>query len=114
MKISKLSNFLIIIVIGSLSLSLIVIYAQLKPTVVTSPGCGDVSGYGLDLNVNGFKSNSNVGWNVVHPETNTVATFGYFSTNSTGGFNETAFVEGDLPEGTYEVHVFDILMRMVL
>ena len=66
-----------------------------------------MSGYALDLNVNGFNSNANVGWNVVHPESNTVATYGYFSTNSTGGFNETAFVEGDLQEGTYELHVFD-------
>ena len=36
--------------------------AQLKPNAVVSPGCGDITGYGMTLNVNGFEPDSNVGW----------------------------------------------------
>ena len=82
---------------------------QVKPTVKVSPSCGDVTGYGMKLDINGFEPNSNVGWKVVHPETQTIPTYGYFSTNSTGGFSESAYIESEsgLVEGKYEIQFFD-------
>ncbi len=82
---------------------------QLKPTVNVSPSCGDITGYGMQLNVNGFEPNSNVGWKVVHPETQAIPTYGYFSTNNTGGFSESAYIESEseLVEGKYEIQFFD-------
>ena len=81
--------------------------AELKPNVKISPACGDTSGYGMQLNVNGFEPNSNVGWKVVHPETQAIPTFGYFSTNNTGGFLESEYIEGELEQGKYEIQFFD-------
>ena len=81
--------------------------AQLKPNALVSPGCGDVSGYGMTLNLNGFEPNSNVGWKLVHPETQTTSEFGYFSTNSTGGFSEPAYIEDELVDGKYDIQFFD-------
>ena len=82
---------------------------QLKPNAIVSPGCGDVTGYGMKMNLNGFEPNSNVGWKLVHPETQEVPTYGYFSTNSTGGFSESVYIESELGlvEGKYEIQFFD-------
>jgi hypothetical protein len=82
---------------------------EFQPTVKVSPSCGDITGYGMKLNVNGFEPNSNVGWKVVHPETQEIPTYGYFSTNSTGGFSEPAYIESEsgLVEGKYDIQVFD-------
>ena len=81
--------------------------AQLKPNAIVSPGCGDITGYGMTLNVNGFEADSNVGWKLVHPETQTTSEFGYFSTNSTGGFSEQVYIEDELAEGKYDIQFFD-------
>lgn len=98
--------FLTILVVASISL-FANINAQLKPNVKVSPACGDTSGYGMELNVNGFEPNSNVGWKLVHPETQTSSTYGYFATNNTGGFTESEYIEGQLEEGKYEIQFFD-------
>lgn len=98
--------FLTILVVASISL-FANINAQLKPNVKVSPACGDTSGYGMELNVNGFEPNSNVGWKLVHPETQTSSTYGYFATNNTGGFTESEYIEGELEEGKYEIQFFD-------
>lgn len=81
--------------------------AQLKPNAIVSPGCGDITGYGMTLNVNGFEADSSVGWKLVHPETQTTSEFGYFSTNSTGGFSEQVYIEDELSEGGYDIQFFD-------
>ena len=81
--------------------------AQLKPNAIVSPGCGDITGYGMTLNVNGFEADSSVGWKLVHPETQTTSEFGYFSTNSTGGFSEQVYIEDELAEGKYDIQFFD-------
>ena len=85
------------------------INGELKPTVKVSPTCGDISGYGMKLNVNGFEPNSNVGWKLVYPETKEIPSYGYFSTNSTGGFFEPVYIESEsgLVEGKYELQFFD-------
>ena len=55
------------------------INGELKSTVNVSPSCGDITGYGMKLNVNGFEPNSNVGWKFVNPETQAIPIYGYFS-----------------------------------
>ena len=106
MKITIYSFLFLTILVASISL-FANINAQLKPNVKVSPACGDTSGYGMELNVNGFEPNSNVGWKLVHPETQTSSTYGYFATNNTGGFTESEYIEGELEEGKYEIQFFD-------
>jgi hypothetical protein len=98
--------FLTIILVASISLFTNT-NAELKPNVKVLPVCGDTSGYGMELNVNGFEPNSNVGWKLVHPETQSSPTYGYFATNNTGGFSESEYIEGELEEGKYEIQFFD-------
>ena len=103
-------NFILVAILLSSSFSLFInVNAQLKPNAIVSPECGDVTGYGMKMNVNGFEPNSNVGWKLVHPETQEIPTYGYFSTNSTGGFFESAYIESEsgLVEGKYEIQFFD-------
>ena len=106
MKITIYSFLFLTILVASISL-FANINAELKPNVKVSPACGDTSGYGMELNVNGFEPNSNVGWKLVHPETQTSPTYGYFATNNTGGFTESEYIEGELEEGKYEIQFFD-------
>ena len=64
----------------------------------------------MTLHANGFEPNSNVGWKLVHPETQVTSEFGYFSTNSTGGFSEPVYIESEdvgLVEGKYDIQFFD-------
>jgi hypothetical protein len=109
MKIIVSSFILVAILLSSSFSAFINVNAQLKPNAIVSPSCGDVTGYGMKMNVNGFEPNSNVGWKVVHPETQSISTYGYFSTNSTGGFSESAYIESEsgLVEGKYEIQFFD-------
>ena len=109
MKIIVSSFILVAILLSSSFSAFINVNAQLKPNAIVSPSCGDVTGYGMKLNINGFEPNSNVGWKVVHPETQVIPTYGYFSTNSTGGFSESAYIESEsgLVEGKYEIQFFD-------
>jgi len=108
MKIKVYSFLFISIFLSSLYL-FSNINGELKPTVEVSPTCGDITGYGMKLNVNGFEPNSNVGWKVVHPETKVIPSYGYFSTNSTGGFFEPVYIESEsgLVKGKYEIQFFD-------
>jgi hypothetical protein len=106
MKIKIHSFLFLTILVASISLFTNT-NAELKPNVKISPTCGDTSGYGMQLNVNGFEPNSNVGWKVVHPETQAISTFGYFSSNNTGGFLESEHIEGELEPGKYEIQFFD-------
>jgi hypothetical protein len=105
----KVYSFLFIIILLSSLYFFSNSNGELKPTVKVSPTCGDITGYEMKLNVNGFEPNSNVGWKVVHPETQEIPTYGYFETNSTGGFSEPAYIESEsgLVEGKYEIQFFD-------
>ncbi len=108
MKTEIIIKFMFITSILTLSpLIFLSVQAQSDPVVMMSPGCGDLAGYGIKLDVNGFEPDSNVQWQVINPETDSISSFGYFSTNGTGGFNEDAFIEGPLVEGSYQVQFFD-------
>jgi hypothetical protein len=106
MKITIHSFLFLTLLVASISL-VTTTNAELKPNVKISPTCGDTSGYGMKLNVNGFEPNSNVGWKLVQPETQSTPSFGYFSTNTTGGFSESEYIEGELEQGKYEIQFFD-------
>ena len=101
--------FLLIAILLSSSFSLFInANSQLKPNALVSPTCGDVTGYGMNLHINGFEPDSNVGWKLIQPEMQTTSEFGYFSTNSTGGFSESVYIEeGKLAEGKYNIQFFD-------
>jgi hypothetical protein len=110
--IPSLLSFGVIILLFSISLSLFsnndANAQELKPNAIIFPTCGAVTGYKMTLNVNGFEPNSNVGWKLVHPETQASSEFGYFSTKSTGGFSEPVYIEeGELVEGKYNIQFFD-------
>ena len=109
MKIIVPCFLLIVILLSSSSFSLFInANSQLKPNALVSPTCGDVTGYGMNLQINGFEPDSNVGWKLIHPETQTTSEFGYFATNSTGGFSESVYIEeGELVEGKYNIQFFD-------
>ena len=78
-----------------------------EPNVIISPMCGELKGYAMILEVNGFEPNGNVHWQLIDPENKTISSYGYFATNNTGGFNEDSFVEGPLIKGSYEIQLFD-------
>lgn len=89
-----------------LSLNVFNVVAQSdEPKVKMNYECGtlDINAW---LNVNGFEPNSTVSWIVVSPKAESGFIFGYFDTNSTGGFNEFTHLS-ELSESDYSVQVFD-------
>ena len=72
------------------------------------PSCSNsVDEFEARFNVNGFLPNSFVGWEIIAPD-GTSPMHGYFSTNSTGGFQEDAEVES-LMKGDHNLFLFDDL-----
>lgn len=49
------------------------------------------NGFNLGINTNGFNINSTVAWKLVN-STHSIPIFGYFQTNSTGGFSDYTFL----------------------
>jgi len=77
-----------------------------KPTVDLSPTCGPHEpGFNIVINANGFAPNSNVGWKFVDSDSK-IPLYGYFATNSTGGFNEVTYAD-DLKEDHYKMYFAD-------
>ena len=79
-------------------------YAQKNATI--SPDCGTEEGFEVNLETDGFLPNSNVHWDLVDIKNNTIALSGYFTTNSSGGFEERTFVD-DISNGDYKIKFFD-------
>jgi hypothetical protein len=78
---------------------------QENPTTTITPSCGPIEGFTFDMMTNGFAPNRTVHWELLDKD-HQPALLGYFETNSTGGFNDTADVSQILP-GKYQLHVFD-------
>ena len=73
------------------------------PIVQVSPTCGPADpGFNMVINANGFAPNSNVNWKLVNPEAQ-IPLYGYFQTNSTGGFNDVTFAD-DLKADSYKMY----------
>ena|ERR687891_2230754 len=86
------------------SLSIMTIFAE--PKVDISPTCGPHEpGFNIVMNVNGFIPNSTVAWKFVDSDSK-IPLYGYFGTNSTGGFNDVTFAD-DLKEGNYKLYFAD-------
>jgi hypothetical protein len=86
--------------------STMVFTAFAKPAVDLSPTCGPAEpGFNIVINANGFASNSNVAWKFVGSDSK-IPLYGYFETNSTGGFNDVTFAD-DLKEDHYKMYFGD-------
>jgi len=73
------------------------------PIVQVSPTCGPADpGFNMVINANGFAPNSNVNWKLVNSEAQ-IPLYGYFQTNSTGGFNDVTFAD-DLKADSYKMY----------
>ena len=84
-------------VIGSNSL----VYGS--PIVLVSPTCGPADpGFNMVINANGFAPHSNVNWKLVNSKAQ-IPLYGYFQTNSTGGFNDVTFAD-DLKADSYKMY----------
>ena len=91
-------------IFGLASLSIMTAFAE--PKVDISPTCGPHEpGFNIVMNVNGFIPNSTVSWKFVDSDSK-IPLYGYFATNSTGGFNDVTFAD-DLKEGNYKLYFAD-------
>ncbi len=91
-------------IFGLASTSILTVFAE--PNVDISPTCGPHEpGFNIVMNVNGFMPNSTVAYKFVTSESK-IPLYGYFETNSTGGFNDVTFAD-DLKEGNYKLYFAD-------
>lgn len=91
-------------IFGLASISILTVFAD--PKVDISPTCGPHEpGFNIVMNANGFMPNSTVAYKFVTSESK-IPLYGYFETNSTGGFNDVTFAD-DLKEGNYKLYFGD-------
>lgn len=91
-------------IFGLASISILTVFAE--PKVDISPTCGPHEpGFNIVMNANGFTPNSTVAYKFVTSESK-IPLYGYFETNSTGGFNDVTFAD-DLKEGNYKLYFGD-------
>ena len=82
---------------------ILVLSAFGEPKVDISPTCGPHEpGFNIVINANGFKPSSTVAWKFVGSDSR-IPLYGYFETNSTGGFNDVTFAD-DLKEDNYKMY----------
>lgn len=63
-----------------------------EPMAIINPTCGLVgNGFKIGISTNSFNANSTVAWKLVN-STQSIPIFGYFQTNSTGGFSDYTFL----------------------
>jgi len=86
--------------------SVFLLSAFAEPKVDISPTCGPTEpGFNIVINANGFKPNSTVAYKFVDSDSK-IPLYGYFDTNSTGGFNDVTFAD-DLKAGHYKLYFGD-------
>lgn len=91
-------------IFGLASINILTVFAE--PKVDISPTCGPHEpGFNIVMNANGFMPNSTVAYKFVTSESK-IPLYGYFETNSTGGFNDVTFAD-DLKEGNYKLYFAD-------
>jgi hypothetical protein len=91
-------------IFGLVSIVSLPVFAE--PIVDVSPTCGPHEpGFNIVINANGFKPNSNVAWKFVGSDSK-IPLYGYFGTNSSGGFNDVTFAD-DLKEDRYKLYFAD-------
>ena len=72
----------------SLIIPLFTLIAYPQKNATISPDCGTEEGFEVTLETDGFLPNSKIHWNLADIKNNTTALSGYFSTNSSAGFEE--------------------------
>ena len=91
-------------IFGLASTSIMNVYAE--PKVDISPTCGPAEpGFNIVINANGFMPNSTVAYKFVDSDSK-IPLYGYFETNSTGGFNDVTFAD-DLKDDNYKLYFAD-------
>ena len=91
-------------IFGVASISIVPVFAE--PKVDISPTCGPHEpGFNIVINANGFMPNSTVAYKFVTSESK-IPLYGYFETNSTGGFNDITFAD-DLKPDHYKLYFAD-------
>jgi hypothetical protein len=86
------------------SLGIMTVFAE--PKVDISPTCGPHEpGFNIVINANGFMPNSTVAYKFVTSDSK-IPLYGYFETNSTGGFNDITFAD-DLKPDHYKLYFAD-------
>ena len=91
-------------IFGLASISIVSVSAE--PKVDISPTCGPHEpGFNIVINANGFMPNSTVAYKFVTSESK-IPLYGYFETNSTGGFNDITFAD-DLKPDHYKLYFAD-------
>ena len=103
----KLAFTTVVFALGILSLGGILVFnAFAEPKVDISPTCGPHEpGFNIVINANGFKPNSTVAYKFVGSDSK-ITLYGYFETNSSGGFNDVTFAD-DLKEDKYKLYFAD-------
>jgi len=103
----KLAFTTVVFAFGILSLGGILVFnAFAEPKVDISPTCGPHEpGFNIVINANGFKPNSTVAYKFVGSDSK-ITLYGYFETNSSGGFNDVTFAD-DLKEDKYKLYFAD-------
>jgi hypothetical protein len=91
-------------IFGLANITILTAFAE--PKVDISPACGPHEpGFNIVMNANGFKPNSTVAYKFVGSDSK-IPLYGYFETNSTGGFNDVTFAD-DLREDNYKLYFAD-------
>jgi hypothetical protein len=95
--------FTLVILSGS---GVVVLSAFAEPRVDISPTCGPAEpGFNIVINANGFKAKSTVAYKFVGSDSK-IPLYGYFETNSSGGFNDVTFAD-DLKQDHYKLYFAD-------
>ena len=81
------------------------IYPTSQVIADIEPNCGLLKDHRINMTVNGFNKNGNVYWEFINSK-GMIDYYGYFDTNSTGGFNDYTIADGLLPN-IYILRFFD-------
>lgn len=97
----------IVFTFGIFGLAIIsIVSVSAEPEVDISPSCGPHEpGFNIVIDANGFMPNSTVAYKFVTSDSK-IPLYGYFETNSTGGFNDITFAD-DLKPGHYKLYFAD-------
>ncbi len=100
-----ISSFLIVFLSSLLNSLNYQAIDAIRPIADIEPECGVLRDHRINMTVNGFNKNGNVYWEFINSK-GFMDPYGYFDTNTTGGFNDFTFADGFSPD-TYIVRFFD-------
>ena len=99
-----MTSLFALVIFGISGIVVLSVYAE--PKVDISPNCGPAEpGFNIVINANGFKAKSTVAYKFVGSDSK-IPLYGYFETNSTGGFNDVTFAD-DLKPDHYKLYFAD-------